>query len=188
MRMDPTVRHDRKRSSGFGLIESMISIVVLTIGLVGLLSVFSFALATAQSSQQDMIAKQLADSAMESIFTARETAQLQWLQIQNVGAGTTPDGIFLTGFQSVQGGGANGILGTTDDSGAEVLRSTGPDGIVGTADDVTTSLSSFQRQIQLEAIAGNPGLRKVTITVRYRNPKTNTMKNYVLAGYISMYR
>ena len=38
----------------------MISMVILTVGLVSLLGVFGLAMAATQTSQQDMIAKQLA--------------------------------------------------------------------------------------------------------------------------------
>jgi Tfp pilus assembly protein PilV len=65
----------------------MVSMVVLTVGLVTLLGVFGLAVATTQTSQEDLIAKGLADEALESIVTARNTSQLSWDQIQNVGTG-----------------------------------------------------------------------------------------------------
>lgn len=54
----------------------MIAALVLTVGLIGLLSVLSYAMASTHSSQQDMVAKQLASEAMENIFTARNSSQL----------------------------------------------------------------------------------------------------------------
>jgi len=63
---------------GFSLIEVVISMAILTVGLVSLLGVFGLAMASTQTSQQDMIAKQLADEALESIITARNTTQLGW--------------------------------------------------------------------------------------------------------------
>jgi prepilin-type N-terminal cleavage/methylation domain-containing protein len=179
------------RQAGFSLLEVLISTVVLTIGLVALLGVFGTAIAATQSSQQDMIAKQLASEAMESIFTARNTSQIQWLQIQNIGAGTTPDGIFVVGPQPINNPGADGIIGTADDAtaGAMTLQMPGPDGVVGTSDDPPPmQLTNYQRTIQIAPIANTASLRTVTITITYTTPQLNRVKNYVLSGYISQYR
>ena len=61
----------------------MISMVILTVGLVSVLGVFGLAMASTQTSQVDMIAKQLANEAYESIVTARNTSQISWDAIQN---------------------------------------------------------------------------------------------------------
>jgi len=45
------------REQGFTLLETLISMVVLTIGLVALLGVVGMAMTATQTSQQDMIAK-----------------------------------------------------------------------------------------------------------------------------------
>jgi prepilin-type N-terminal cleavage/methylation domain-containing protein len=183
-----------RSAAGFTLIEVMVSIVVLTVGLVSLLGVFGLAMATTQSSQEDLIAKQLASEAMESIITARGTTQLSWNQIQNVGAGTNPDGIFLTGAQPIDlPGSTYGVVGTSDNGGPETLRLPGPDGIVGTADDVILPLTNYTRQIQISAVTDGSGnistdLRSVTITVSYQNPRLRTTKNFILNSYISEYR
>src|SRR6202158_6569134 len=76
----------KRAEDGFSLLEVVISMAVLTVGLVSLLGVFGLAMASAQTSQQDMIAKQLANEALESIITARNTTQIEWDDIQNVGA------------------------------------------------------------------------------------------------------
>lgn len=181
----------RKGEQGFSLIEVLISTVVLTVGLVGLLGIFATAIAATQTAQQDLIAKQLASEAMESIFTARNTSQLQWLQIQNIGAGTNPDGIFVQGFQPINNPGPDGLIGTADDAnaGAATLQLPGPDGIVGTADDPPPmQLTNYQRQIAITPIANTLTLRTVTITVRYTTPQLALPKTYVLSGYISTYR
>ena len=56
-----------KSAGGFSLLEVVISMAILTIGLISLLGVFGIAMAATQGTQQDMIAKQLADEALESI-------------------------------------------------------------------------------------------------------------------------
>jgi len=179
---------------GFTLIEVMVSTLVLTVGLVSLLAVFALALSATQGSQEDLIAKQLASEAMESIVTARDTTQMVWNQIQNVGAGTTPDGIFVVGMQPIYNAGTDGIVGTADDANAgnAVLTLPGPDGIVGTSDDVVLPLTNYKRQIQITSVNdsnGNliPSLRMVTITIPYTTTQLRVQKTYVLTSYISEY-
>jgi hypothetical protein len=181
----------------------MISMVILTIGLLGVLGVFGLAISANQASQVDMIARQVASEAMESIFTARNTSQLQWSAIANTTA--SPPGIFVSGSQSILCAGADGILGTADDApcltasgavcpngGVECLTEPGPDGIVGTADDVTQSLSNYKRTIAISPLldgSGNiiPTLNSVNITITYNVPNSSFLKTYVLNEYISSY-
>lgn len=172
---------------GFSLIEVLISMFILTVGLVSLLGVFAMAISSTQSSQEDLIAKQLASEAMESVFTARNTSQLAWASIQNSSNG----GIFSDNppFQPINYAGADGILGTADDAvaGAEKLTLPGPDGIVGTGDDVQMGLTNYQRSIAIATVAGSTSLRTMTITVQYTTPRGRT-KNYILIGHISQFR
>jgi Tfp pilus assembly protein PilV len=183
------------------MIEVMISMVILTIGCVGLLGVFGVAVAATQTTQEDMIARQLASESMESIFTARNTSQLSWSQIQNISNG----GIFTDGAVLPMCAGPDGIVGTADDiacltssgatcpaAGVHCLTEPGRDGIIGTSDDVILSLSNYTRQIQITGLldtTGNtiPTLNSVTITVLYTVPKLNVRKSYVLNEYISSY-
>jgi prepilin-type N-terminal cleavage/methylation domain-containing protein len=91
IRRDGKFRGREKAERGFSLLEVVISMAVLTVGMVSLLGVFGLAMASTQTSQQDMIAKQLANEAYESIVTARNTAQISWDDIQNTGATYCPD-------------------------------------------------------------------------------------------------
>ncbi len=195
----------KQAERGFSLLEVMISLVVLTVGLVSLLGVFGLAMASTQSSQTDMIAKQLANEAMESIITARNTAQLNWDQINNVGTtspicqNSSPCGIFLGSsltptLEPIYYAGADGIFGTVDDAvaGEETLEEPGPDGNYGDADDVKIPLTPYQRAIQISPLydANNnliPSLRAVTITMQYTSPQTKLQKTYILNSYISQY-
>jgi prepilin-type N-terminal cleavage/methylation domain-containing protein len=174
------------RTRGFTLVEVMVSMAVITIGLMTLLAAFGVAMGATHTAKEDMIAKQLAQEAMESIVTARETADITWDQIQNVGPG---NGIFVTGLQPIRQAGVDGIIGTADDSAApmETMQDPGPDGIVGTADDsAPTPLINFQRSIAIAPTAV-PDLRSVTITVQYIASNGRT-RSYVLSGMISQYR
>lgn len=185
--------HNNKQRSqhGFTLMEVLVSMFVLTVGLLSLAAVFSMAMASTQTSQLDMTAKQMASETMESIFTARQTTQLPWDSIQNTSAG----GIFVGGFQPIYKAGNDGMIGTADDSaaGLRTVILPGPDGVVGTSDDVTMPLTNFQRKVDLTSLTdsnGNPvtDLRSLTITVQYNVPGTSLKKNYILTGYISQYR
>lgn len=185
-------RGRQQTEGGFTLVEVMVSMAVLTIGLVTLLGVFGLAMAATQTSQQDMIAKQLANEALESIVTARNTSQIQWDQVQNVGSGT---GIFVAGPQPINLAGADGIVGTNDDTaaGTQTLTEPGPDGIYGTSDDVHLPLSNYQRQVTISPVLDTNGnvvasLRAINITVQYTTPRLSTPKTYVLSSFISQFR
>jgi prepilin-type N-terminal cleavage/methylation domain-containing protein len=179
---------------GFTLVEVMISMVILTIGLLSMLSVFGIAMAATQTAQQNGMAKQLANEAVESILTARETANVTWTQIQNTGSG----GIFVPGFVPVNCAGVDGIVGTADDAacGPQILEQPGQSGVfAGTCPpDVCTPLTNFQRQILIQPVfpAGSlipiPTLRQMTVTIQYNIPQFKLPRQYVLNTYISQYR
>lgn len=167
------------------------SMVIMTIGLVSLLGVFGLAMASTQSSLQNSISKTIANEAIESILTARETQNLTWAQIANTGNG----GVFLSGFVPVDCAGADGLFGTADDAacGPEILTLPGPDGIFGTADDIQMPLTNYQRAIAIAPALdqnGNPiaTLDTVNVTVQYTNPTLKTTQNYIVTTYLSEYR
>lgn len=177
-----------RHQQGFTLLEVLISMFVLTVGLVAMLGVFATAMASTQTAQQDMIAKQLAQQAMETIYTARETANLTWNQIQNVGGPGTP-GIFRTGLQAIKQPGTDGIFGTINDGGSspQTMSLPGPDGIMNTSDDQIMGLTNYQRSIAITNTAA-ADLRTITVTIRYNTAQNKFPKQYVLSGLISSYR
>lgn len=187
-----TLARSERLQRGFSLLEVVISMAILTIGLVSLAGVFGLAMASTQESQEDMIAKQIANEAVESIVTARNTAQITWDAVQN----TSDGGIFLNGFQSAFTPGGDGIIGTADDvTGGQYITMTepGPDGVYGTADDISIPLSNYQRQIQIQPVTDANGnvvasLRSINVTVRYNTPRTRLQKTYVLSSFISQFR
>jgi prepilin-type N-terminal cleavage/methylation domain-containing protein len=191
----------KQAERGFSLIEVVISMAVLTVGMVSLLGVFGLAMASTQTSQESMIAKQLANESYESLLTARNTAQMTWDDIQNAGStncpvtGAATCGIFLNGVQPIYNAGADGIYGTADDaaSGEQTLQDPGADGIYQTADDIMIPLTGYQRTIAFGTVydaAGNavPSVRAVTITVQYSTSQTSQQKTYILNSYISQYQ
>jgi prepilin-type N-terminal cleavage/methylation domain-containing protein len=189
-----------KTQNGFALIEVMISMVVLTVGLVSLLAVMGIAMASTQSSEQNAIAKRLANEAMESILTARETDAIQWSNIANgncaVGTGCT-SGIFLAPAQPINLPGVDGIIGTSDDAaaGPQILDMPGPTGIIQSPNggpcappDNCIPLTNYQRTIAIAPYNGSTVLNSVTITITYTNPRIQVPQNYVLSTLISQYR
>jgi len=189
----------RKPERGFMMLEVVISGAILVIGLVALLAVFSLSVAATQSAQEDMIAKQVASEAMESLFTARNTSQVTWAQIQNVVDG----GIFTNGPQVLLDPGLDGLVGTADDTPdpdpkcpgpARCLKTPGPDGMLGTSDDIYLPLNRFTREIKIVPVpsptgGNNPFLRQVTVTINYTTPQFQQIqKTYVMSAYISQFR
>ncbi|HZR58795.1 MAG TPA: prepilin-type N-terminal cleavage/methylation domain-containing protein [Terriglobales bacterium] len=180
---------------GFTLLECLISMVVLTVGLISLLAVLTVAMTATQTSGEDAIAKKLAQEAVESIYSARDTTNVTWSQIENVGSG----GIFVAGLQAINQPGVDGIIGTADDSAAlpQVMETAGNTGVyAGTCPpDNCTSLTNFQRSITIADVAdpSNPGnpygnLRQLTVTVQYTTPQFKLPKTYSLVSYISQYK
>jgi prepilin-type N-terminal cleavage/methylation domain-containing protein len=189
----------KQAERGFSLLEVVISMAVLTVGLVSLLGVFGLAMASTQTSQQDMIAKQLANEALESVVTARNTSQIQWDDIQNVGSTCSSSsgtcGLFVTGAIPIYKAGADGIFGTADDSiaGMQTLTEPGPDGIFGTADDVSIPLTGYKRTILISPVVDSnnnvvSSLRGINVTVKYSTTQTRLPKTYVLSSFISQYQ
>jgi prepilin-type N-terminal cleavage/methylation domain-containing protein len=186
---------------GFTLIECMISMAILTIGALGLLGVFGVAVKATAASQNDLIARQLASETIEGIYTARNTAEIAWPQIQNVSNG----GIFIDGMNAVKCAGPDGILDTADDvacltasgvtcpnGGVRCLTEPGADGVMGTADDVILSLVNYNRQVLIQPLLdvnGNPiqTLNLVTVTIQYTSPSSTVQKTYVINEYVSAY-
>ena len=175
--------------------------VVLTVGLVSLLGVFGVAIASTQTSEKDMIAKQLANEAYESIVTARNTTQIGWDDIQNVGSTSCPlsgagsCGIFLAGAgphcRTTAGANA-GIVGTNNHLGEQTLREPGPGGFYGDADDVQLPLTSYTRTITITSLKdadNNPisTLRGINVAVQYMTSHSGLPKTYTVSSYISQY-
>jgi type II secretory pathway pseudopilin PulG len=173
------------RQQGVALLETLIAIVVLMIGLLAVLATFAMAIGNTSSVQLDSVARQKAAEALESIFTARQTSQITFDMIQNVGNGT---GIFTPGFTAMTDPGPDGLDGTGDDIPAAPVRLPGSSGVItNTTADVLVDLGNFTRQIQITNLPGNPNVRQIIVTVRYPVPQGWT-KSYQLQALISSYR
>lgn len=178
-----------RRQSGFTLIEAMISMVVLSVGVLSLAAVYAQGIFFAGLSQYDYIAEKKAEQAVEAMFTARDIRSLSWSQIQNVSTG----GVFVDGPQPILLPGADGLVGTQTDAGSpdeSVIIGPGPDGIFGTPDDQVVDLNPWMKRtiaITPVVIAGasEPNLRQVTVTVTYQIG--THQRSYTLVSYISSF-
>jgi len=163
----------------------MISIFVLTFGVLSLAAVYAQGIFFASLSQYDYVAEKKAEQAVEAIFTARDIKQLTWAAIQNV----SNNGVFLDGPQPILLPGTDGLVGTVTDqaSADEVITiGPGPDGILGTADDQVVDLNPWmKRTIAITAVTGETNLRMITVTITYQVGKMS--RNYTLISYISAF-
>jgi type II secretory pathway pseudopilin PulG len=181
----------KSRQSGFTLLEAVISMAVVTVGLIGILASFAAALGSTSMVQSDTIARQKATEALESIYTARQTSQLSFDKIQNVSSGGP--GIFVAAMQPLTDPGPDGLDGTLDDVPAAPITVPGYTGSQtgSTPSSQQISLSNFQRQITITNVNNadgtvNANLRQVTITVQY--PGTQGTRAYTLQALVSAYR
>jgi prepilin-type N-terminal cleavage/methylation domain-containing protein len=192
------VQRHSTTQGGFTLIEVMIAIVILGIDILTVVAAFATAVGSTQNAQENLIARQKALEAMESIFTARNTQQITFAQIANIPAG----GIFSGGSTPLWDAGTDGLVNTADDipfpakgvcpAGPECITLPGPDGILGTPDDVPMSLANFSRQIQINQVlepdgSVNPNLKQITVTVSYGG-MTPVPRSYSVNALISSFR
>jgi prepilin-type N-terminal cleavage/methylation domain-containing protein len=177
----------RQTAKGFTLLETMISLVILGVGVLGLAAMLADSLAYMQGSQYDFIAQQKAEEAAEAIYTAKYTNNATFAQLSNNTVGN-PAGLFLVGPQPLLVPGADGLVGSVADAGGNpayfVLP--GPDGKLGTPDDVYQSLGAFKRTIAISPVAGYANsLNQVVITVTYNAGRFT--RNYTLTTYVSAF-
>ena len=161
------------RETGFSYPEVMFAIAILSTGTIALGAALTAGLVVTRVSEQQLRAKQMCTSTIESILTARDIAManenLNYTKIQNVASG----GIFLDGAQSVYDGeGADGIIGTADDA-------TGTNVVTGyTRTIVFTDVADPNRPSPPNPIT----MRKVVVTVTYSDrgqTRTETMTSYI---------
>jgi type II secretory pathway pseudopilin PulG len=113
-----------KSEAGFSYIDVMVAVVILLVGILGLVSAITGAIFQTKGQEQQLTAKQIATSTMESIMSVKETdaARLGWNKVGNICVTTpcpVPQGIFQNGVQPVEmDAGPDEVLGTADDNGA----------------------------------------------------------------------
>jgi type II secretory pathway pseudopilin PulG len=158
-----------KGDKGFTLVEAVVAIFIVTTGLIGTAAAITYALEFGAISRNVSSAKSLIISTIEEMETLRNTRQLKFKQIAQVGAvnntgAPIPFSGFSTGLRRVSiKPGADGVNGTADD-----LFEAGADGIPGTVDDVENPAfirPGYQRQIEITNLSES--LKRIEITVQY---------------------
>jgi prepilin-type N-terminal cleavage/methylation domain-containing protein len=179
----------KQDQSGFSLIETIVAMGILATGLLGLAGVFTIGMAHMATSSANLIAREKAREAIESVHTARDTRTIVWCQIYNVSSTRTADcngqpaAVFLDGEQPIKDPGTDGLVNTADDGAVSKLP--GPDGVLGTSDDIT--LSNFTRTIAitnvLDGTTPNANLKQIVVTIKYNVGPIK--RSYSLTTYVS---
>jgi type II secretory pathway pseudopilin PulG len=176
----------RPTETGFTLLETMIALVVLLVGIIALAAMLAFDLTRMQGSQNDFIAQQKAEEAMEAIFTAKYTNNISFAAVANNSAGN-PAGLFVSTAQPLLLPGPDGLFNSVNDAGTppDYILLPGPDMMLGTADDIQVPLANFTRTVTITNVGAAGDLRQVVITVNY---KTGDIPySYTLTSFISAY-
>lgn len=146
--------------------ETMISIIILTVGLLALAAAISYAVTIGSVSRNITESKTVIISTLDQIDALAKTKRLSFSQIANVGSVDNPvaPAIPFSGFLNPLG--ADGVDDTADDF-QPLYPQPGTDGIYGTADDSGTPRVGYKRKILIEPLDGNPYLKKITVTIQY---------------------
>jgi hypothetical protein len=174
--------------AGFSLVEVMLSLGVLTVGVLGSAAVLTSGMQMLATSPADVIVTQKAAQAVEAVFSARDSHKLTWAQIRNVTGVNHDGGIFLDGPQPMKLAGADGLVNTADDADEpiETVTLPGKDQILGTADDATVSLTGYTREIKIREVANENGnLRRIDVTITYQFGSSK--RTYTVTTFISPY-
>ena len=162
-------KSSKRSEAGSSMVEVVISIMILTVGLVGAAAAITYALEIGSVSRNVTSAKSVVVASIEEIEALRNARRLEYKQIANVGSvdntGTANQfSGFVTGFQPVSlQPGPDGVNGTIDD-----LRVAGIDGIYGTPDDFDDPgqiRSGYTRQITITNLTDT--LKKIEVKVQY---------------------
>lgn len=174
--------------NGFSLIETIIAIVILTIGILSVLAAISFSLFRVQEAEKITIAKENARSTMETIFSIRD------LQLFDNNGGESiynwntilvkngsNSGIFLDGWTPIrESPGIDGIYGTADDACAANQNCA-----VGSYTNNSAVVNGYERKIEITDISQNGTVRKRYIVVRVRYMFGNQQREVTEASIMS---
>lgn len=171
---------DKEKQQGFSYIDVMVALVILLVGLLASTAALTANLLRSYESEKQVVAKQIALSTIESIFSARDIAREGvidgWETIGNEGTNPVngvPQGIFVNAWHPIREDvGRDGLAGTADDAcpEGEVCQVPGQppntsDAIVGFRRQISiTDLQDPERPTPPHAISR----RRIDVTVRYQ--------------------
>jgi Tfp pilus assembly protein PilV len=171
---------NRKGEAGFSYIDVTIAMVILLIGVLGAAGALMVNVVRSYETEKQVVAKQMALSAVESVFSAREIARPDgvkgWDQIGNVGSNPVNgvnQGLFLTGWCPIrEESGPDGVAGTSDDACAANMSCPSATGPV----NDSPVISGYERKIVITDLQDperpsppySISRRRVDVTVRYQ--------------------
>lgn len=166
----------RSNERGFGLIEAFVALTMLSVGMLGIAGAFAQGMRSLSGSNLDIVAREKAVEAVESVFSSRDTKTIAWAEIRNVNGETGSDGgVFLDEARPLYLAGDDGLVNTADDSSViETLMRLG---------QTRQTLDKFTRQIEIRTI--DQALRRIRVIVRYQVGQEE--REYELVTYISSY-
>ncbi len=176
---------ETRSACGFSLLETVIAVTLLAVGLLGVASAIGYAMMASNRGRSITNAKLLAVSILEQMETLRDTGNLTFGQIANVGQvdnTRAPKNFvgFQAGSQQVSTNpGPDGIFGTADD-----LIDAGPDRIFGTVDDYINpafAIVGVTRQIQITSLSSS--FKKVQVTINY--PTSGGARQFIAVSYLN---
>ncbi|HEY0461025.1 MAG TPA: hypothetical protein VGC97_17950 [Pyrinomonadaceae bacterium] len=170
----------KSREHGFSYIDVMIALVILMVGILASAAALTANLVRSFETEKQVMAKQIALSTIESIFSARDIARpgavSGWNSIGNTGSNPdssgTPQGVFLTDFRPIRADmGWDGVAGTADDAcaaGAACL-------VTGHPANASEVVTGFDRKIVITDLQDSErpspphpiSRRRIDVTVRY---------------------
>jgi prepilin-type N-terminal cleavage/methylation domain-containing protein len=178
---------DRQSEAGFTLIETMIALVVLTIGLLGVAAAISYSIAANNMSRNVTSAKLLVNSVAEQMQTLINNRELSFGQLANEGAVNNVGAItnfagFSAEFKPIAASpGPDGIYGSCDDTST----ARGADGLWCTGDDTKNPAlerPGFTHRIIITNLS--LGMKKVETTIRYPG-KSGTTQELTGVSYVT---
>lgn len=160
---------------GFSYVDVMIAIVILMVGVLAAVSALSANLIRSLETEKRIIAKQLALSTIESVFSAREIKRPGvidgWNSVRNYDPNDA-GGIFLTDFRPIREDlGWDGVAGTADDA----CTGDGACTVPGRPSNTSPVIKGLQRRIVISNIQDpdrpsppNPYTRrKIEVTIKF---------------------
>lgn len=156
-----------KKQDGFTYIDTIVAIVVLTIGILGSLSAITYAVFFRYAAENKTKAKEITQSTIESIFAVRDFTDKETLKSWDIikVKESNNNGIFVKDWTPVRDNpGADGIYGTADDACAATSNCP----VNGTTNSGAV-IQNFTRKIEIfDIIESNAVLkRRIVVTVKY---------------------
>lgn len=170
----------KNNERGFSYIDVMIALVILMVGILASTAALTANLVRSYETEKQVVAKQVALSTIESIFSARDIARpgaiSGWETIGNVGSNPdssgTPRGVFISDFRPIRADlGWDGVAGTVDDACAAGSACQ----VSGRPDNNSEVMDGFERRIVITDLQDSErpspphpiARRRIDITVRY---------------------